>query len=84
MKGGDVGIHFVLRNDSSRPSGVHNSKYIFVHDVDAIYNELKGNDIRIANPIGDRDYRMRDFDIQDVDGYIITPGTDLDQLALLV
>ena len=46
--------------------------YIFVHDVDAIYREFQSKQAGITNPIGDRDYGMRDFDLTDPEGNRLT------------
>ena len=47
---------------------------IFTNDVDEIYKRLEKNGVEIVNPIGTRDYMMRDFDIRDPDGYILSFG----------
>jgi len=77
VKGGTVGIH-LTKSDREIRQTRHTSMYIFVHDVDAVSDEFSARGIFFSNPIGDRDYRMRDFDIKDVDGYILTFGKGLD------
>lgn len=70
-----VFIHFSLKENSTEDlSNNFNSIYIFVNDVDAIYEELSSRDVDITNPIGDREYEMRDFDIRDPDGNMLTFG----------
>lgn len=69
-----VGIHLVKSQDGFAPSAAHTSLYIFVHDVDAVYGEYQKSGANITNPIGDRDYGMRDFDIRDPNGYILVFG----------
>lgn len=73
-----VGIHFVKLLDDYRPSKKHVSLYIFVNDVDLLYQELKEKPVKIANPIGTREWGMRDFDIIDPNGYIICFATGKD------
>ncbi len=69
-----VGIHLVKKLDDHQPSKAHTSLFIFVHDVDAVYEEFQGSGANITNPIADRDYGMRDFDITDPNGYILVIG----------
>lgn len=78
LKRGDVGIHLTKSDRKVIPTGQHTSIFIFVHDADAVYEEFIGKQVAMANPIGDRDYRMRDFDLIDPDGYILTFGKGLD------
>ena len=73
-----VGIHFVKQQDDFRPSKEHVSLYIFVNDVDLFYQELKNKPVNILNPIGTREWGMRDFDIIDPNGYIICFATRQD------
>ncbi|MEM6525619.1 MAG: VOC family protein [Bacteroidota bacterium] len=76
--GESVSIHFVNRADDRKPSRVHVAMMIFTHDVDKVYKRLKENEVEIINPIGTRDYGMRDFDIKDPDGYILSFGQGLE------
>ena len=50
----------------------HSALYIFVYDVDMVYTDLCSKFVTIQNPIGTRDYGMRDFDILDPSGYVLT------------
>lgn len=74
VKRGGVGIHLTKRSDGIRPSKYHRALYVFVNDIDHVYSELRNQDIKIVNDIEDRDYKMKDFDIEDPDGFIITFG----------
>ncbi|MEL7002164.1 MAG: glyoxalase superfamily protein [Bacteroidota bacterium] len=72
--GETVSIHFVKRDDDFKPSSRHCSLYIFVHDVDKLYKEYVKAGVNITNPISTHDYGMRDFDIIDPNGFILTFG----------
>ena len=74
VKRGGVGIHLTKRSDGIRPSKYHRALYVFVNNVDKAYKEFKDKGVKIVNDIEDRDYKMRDFDIEDPDGFIITFG----------
>ena len=75
VKKGGVGIHLTKRSDGGLPSKYHRALYIFVNDIDSVYKHCKDNEIRIVNQMEARDYKMKDFDIEDPDGYIITFGS---------
>ncbi|CAN0449046.1 unnamed protein product, partial [Scytosiphon promiscuus] len=75
-----VNIHFVKSGKDFTPSKTHNILYVFVFDIDKLYDEYKKKGVQISNPIGDRDYGMRDFDITDLNGYILTFGTSLQMI----
>ncbi|MEM9389823.1 MAG: VOC family protein [Bacteroidota bacterium] len=76
--GENVSIHFVKREDDRRPSKNHVAMMIFTYDVDEVYERLKEKGVEIINPIGDRDYHMRDFDIRDPYGYILSFGQGIE------
>lgn len=73
-----VGIHLIEKDDDFKPSSAHTSLFIFVHDVDAVYEEYQKSGAHITNPIGDRDYGMRDFDVTDPNGYILAFGRGIE------
>ena len=41
-------------------------------DIDEYYNELKGKGVKIAVAIKDEPYGIRDFSIEDINGYKLT------------
>jgi len=41
-------------------------------DIDEYYNELKGKGVKIAVAIKDEPYGIRDFTIEDINGYKLT------------
>ncbi|PTX43510.1 putative enzyme related to lactoylglutathione lyase [Christiangramia gaetbulicola] len=74
VRKGGVGIHLTKRSDGGKPSRYHRALYIFVNNIDDVYKQCKDEQIKIVNDIEDRDYKMKDFDIEDPDGFIITFG----------
>ena len=51
--------------------------YVWVDDADALYAEYKAKGVRITRDICDQPYNCRDFDVEDLNGYIICFGHDL-------
>ncbi len=74
LKNGGVSIHLTVKNDDYVPSKRHCALYIFVYDIDKIYQRCKDNEVSIVNSPEVRDYKMKDFDIIVPEGYIITFG----------
>lgn len=74
LKKGGVSIHLTKRADDLHPSKKHTALYIFVHNLQEVYEQCIKEQVQILNPLGARDYQMKDFDIQDPDGHIITFG----------
>ena len=52
--------------------------YFWVDDVKALFDELKGKGATIDYELCDQPYGCREFGIQDLDGYDIAFGQDLD------
>ena len=57
------------------PTGVR--IFNWLNDVDSYYNEIKSNGANITVDIGDRDYNMRDFCIEDCNGITVVFGQDI-------
>ena len=74
LKKGDVSIHLTSQPEKHSNEITPSHIYIFVHDVEAILNLCKKNGIKIISQPDNRDYKMKDFDIVDLDGNIITFG----------
>jgi len=74
LKKGGVSIHLASQPDKHTKEKTPSHIYIFVYDVDAIYNLCENNGIKIISYLDNRDYKMKDFDIVDLDGNIITFG----------
>lgn len=74
LKREGVNIHLTKRNDANQPSTAHVVTYIFVYDVNSLYEEYLSKDVTISRELGTREYGMRDFDITDPDGHILSFG----------
>ena len=53
--------------------------YIWVENVDALYQEFRSKGVTIARDICDQLYGCRDFDIEDINGYRLCFGQDLER-----
>lgn len=78
-RGEGVNIHLVKREDQVMPSSRHTRLYIFVYDVDAVYQELKERGLQLSQAPSDTEYGMRELDIQDPDGYLICFGMNVER-----
>ena len=76
--GENASVHLSLLDPEDRANPPRGIIYIFVHDVDKLYQDCLDQGIKIKVEIGDRDYRMRDFEIKDPDGNLLTLGKGLD------
>lgn len=77
LKRGNISINLVVRDDMPSDYQPLASLYIFVHDLDALWEEFTSKGAKVINPIGNRDYGMRDFDLEDPSGYKIVIGKGL-------
>ncbi len=73
-----VSVHF--SKGDGKPNDIKMALYIFVHDVDALYQILKAQSVEVRSPIVTHDYGMRDFDVIDPDGYVLCFGTHVERL----
>ena len=74
----DVVIHLQAASETKRQPG-HGAMYVFVTDVDALYQELKSRGARTLNEPRDYPYGMRDFNINDIDGNQLCFGMESKQ-----
>ena len=77
LKRGNITINLVIRDDMPADYKPLAALYVFVHDVDALWTDFTAKGAKVLNPIGDREYGMRDFDLQDPNGYRIVIGKGL-------
>ncbi len=59
------------------PTGVWNL-YVYPDDVEALWEELKGA-ARVAYPLYETDYGMREFGIRDPNGFLLSFGKEIQQ-----
>ena len=57
----------------SRDCGV----YFVIGDADALFEVHRASGVEVVEPIGDREYRLRDYTVRDLDGYTVTFGQRL-------
>jgi len=74
----DVVIHLQTASETKRQPG-HGAVYVFVTEVDALYQELKSRGARTLNEPRDYPYGMRDFNINDIDGNQLCFGMESKQ-----
>ena len=79
IKRDGISIHLTTDDDATKNDIPKTALFIFVHDVDKVYDEFLKKDIKIIAPIGNRDYGMRDFDIEDIDGYRLIFGKNVEK-----
>src|SRR4028118_583756 len=65
------------RNSAVQVAGHSCDLYIQVTNADELFAEMKSRGAHIHQEIGDRPYEMRDFSVQDSNGYILTFGHPL-------
>ncbi|WP_368665713.1 hypothetical protein, partial [Pseudomonas sp. 2995-3] len=70
------GVHFLFKEstmpEAVRPNALINvvlDTYVWVNDVDVIYEELKGRGAKIIFGPVEMEYNMRDLLIEDLYGY---------------
>ncbi len=78
MKAGNVSIHLTQSDKDFRPNSQHIAVMIFVSRIDELYKALRSEGVNITSEIGDRDYAMRDFDIADPDGHLLSFGQGIE------
>ncbi len=74
LKRGGVSIHLSLHDEQDQQIIPKGLLYIFVYDVNKIYQRCLAHRITIKNTLALQDYGMTDFDIVDPDGHSITFG----------
>lgn len=79
LRAGDhVQIHLSLRDQPvDKDKRSRSMIYVFVRDIDKLYQVYKERKVNIKTHIDDRDYQMRDFDVEDPDGHLLTFGNGM-------
>ena len=57
---------------AGKPLGATGTMYIEIEGVDALHDRLKAADVPIVMPPATQFYGMREFAIEDPDGYVVT------------
>ena len=76
----DIEIHLQIRRRevfAAKRESIEGDAYLFVPDVDAIFEEFKAKAVVIHRPPEDAPYGLRDFVIEDPEGHRLTFGTPL-------
>jgi predicted enzyme related to lactoylglutathione lyase len=51
--------------------------YFWIDDADVLYARCQANGVKIVRPICDQEYGMRDFDVEDCNGFRLCFGHDI-------
>lgn len=70
----------VNRRDLPREASLGGNLYIYVDDVDALWAALEDR-VTVSEPLVDQFYGMRDFWIEDPDGYVLGFGQAIEAPA---
>ena len=71
---GRVGIQFTHVPDIERSDRHSGWTYIFVSNIDALYEEFQGNGAAVTVGLENHDHGMREFELEDLNGYRIRFG----------
>ncbi|MEO8132757.1 MAG: VOC family protein [Betaproteobacteria bacterium] len=69
-----VGIQFTTAPAGYDPRSYPGWTYIFIDNVDALHAEFADKGVAITQPLGSRDHGMREFEIEDLNGYRLRFG----------
>ena len=65
-------------NRIADPEGGAWDAYVWIEDADALYAEFQAKGVKIVRAICNQPYGCRDFDIEDINGYRLCFGQDLE------
>jgi catechol 2,3-dioxygenase-like lactoylglutathione lyase family enzyme len=68
----------VRPNSAADPHGEAWDAYVWINDADALHAEFQARGVKIARGLCDQPYGCRDFDVEDLNGYRICFGQDLE------
>jgi len=69
----NAAVHF--SKSDQLPSGV--KLFLWVKDADKAYEQFRSNGAEIKAEIGDREYGIRDFAVEDINGLEVVIGQDI-------
>ena len=70
----NAAIHFGRSDEIQKAARL----FLWLIDVDRYYQEILQRGARISIEIADRDYKIRDFAVEDINGAILVFGQDID------
>ena len=70
----NAAIHFGRSDETQKAARL----FLWLIDVDRYYQEILQRGARISIEIADRDYKIRDFGVEDINGAILIFGQDID------
>lgn len=68
-------------NRFADPEGAAWDAYVWVDDADRLYQQYQAAGVKIARPLCDREYGCRDFEIEDLNGYRLCFGHNIERKA---
>lgn len=77
VKNGDVWIHFQIRRDSVPVRDRHSIErdvYLYVDDISTVHAELASRGANIISAPSNTPYGLREFTIEDLNGFRLTYG----------
>jgi len=80
VRRGEVEIHLQIRRReifAGEREGIEGDAYLFVPDVDALFEEFQAKGVVVHRIPEDAEYGLRDFVIEDPEGHRLTFGTPL-------
>jgi len=78
MAGVNLGHHAQIFLEHGEPSPKGCFLYFVINDANAFYDFHRDNGVEIVQPIGDREYGLRDYSVRDLHGYVLTFGHRID------
>ena len=69
----NAAIHFARSDENQKAARL----FLWLIDVDRYYQEILQRGVRISIEIADRDYKIRDFGVEDINGAILIFGQDI-------
>ena len=75
-----VSLHIQIRRRElfpSRREQIESDVYVYVDDVDALYEEVRSKGANIQREPADAAYGLRDFAVEDLDGHRLVFGSPL-------
>ena len=71
------GPGFMRHNRTPDPEDFTWDAYFWIDDADALLAEYQAKGVEIVRPICDQEYNMREFDIEDCNGFRLCFGHDI-------